>query len=103
MTIAEIQQRVARVTYKPGYRIVADVDPSNNYRVSLRLITAPLPDARGGDGTSPVQTVKVIDDHDWVTEERLKFLVRDLVHEFELHEMYEWLRCDGKQIKDPHA
>jgi hypothetical protein len=98
LDIAEIQEELARITYKPGWRFLAY---AGEWEGPHLVIQADLPDAY-----NPGQTV-VVDIHSMLPPFRdvagLHAWLAWRLGRIEIHEMREFFRVDGKPIFDPHA
>lgn len=98
LPLSIIQTYLQRVTYRPGWTIVAYSDPWEG--VIIRIVGSVENSYDPGHFIDlgvvsylpPVQTV----------DELSQWLAWRLGR-IENHEMREWLKCDGKPIYDPHA
>lgn len=112
MTLAEAQELVSRLTYKPGATFELRVPiPSedkdwDDWQQGLLQMIVTL---RVIDVKPPHEEIEVIQVKK-LTEEFLQdargpalinFIVSQ-VFDMEKHEMREWLKVDGKQYLDPH-
>lgn len=103
MTFAELCEIVARITYKPAWVVkVYDVQPDTAYQITLNYQTTDS----GGEADGPI----TISSTTLIPYESLTHLqsaaivteVRRLILRAELHEVDEWLRYRGEQVKNPH-
>ncbi|HEX8108522.1 MAG TPA: hypothetical protein VF516_12400 [Kofleriaceae bacterium] len=127
--VASFRNELARYTYKPGVtlsvephehdnmpllRIVMEVPDSRN----LTPVVPPLIEKRPNGSVGPVMKRKIIrvvlnrripEDltyREWGRDERAErfaWWLKQALEEVEVHEMREWLRCDGELVDDPHA
>lgn len=102
MTFEEAQLVVQRLTYRPGWRI-------EFYQVLggaavLRVGTdepnseAPTSDLTPVVYTSAMQAGRLAE----VDEQELLSWIYKVFHERVVHELNEWLRCDGRPLVEPH-
>jgi hypothetical protein len=92
--IDQIRQELKKITYKPGYEFTAD-----NYGGTI-LITVTTPYLKNANGGNDVF---ISIRHEYCHSMPLSIAVRNLVRELELHEVDEWLKVDGKRIREPHG
>jgi hypothetical protein len=105
MTLAQLQEWVARFSYKPDHTF-AVVERAGG-RVSIDVIASKLKDA-SGTYTDPKYTLelhyhKEFWMYDLTTEAELIDAMIQLCQSYERHEMFEWLKLDGKQVRTPHV
>ena len=98
LSVPEIQEHLAAITYKPGWTIRAYMGRWEGPHV---VITTVVPDSY-----HPSETV-TLDVHSMLPPMRSgddldEWLAWRLAR-IEVHEMREFLRRDGKPIYDPHA
>lgn len=98
LTTEEIQAELARITYKPGWKISCYDGTWEGQHVVIQVV---LPDA-----ANPEKEV-TLDIHSMLPPLRdvagLHFWLAWRLKRIEIHEMREFLRRDGKPIFDPHA
>jgi hypothetical protein len=98
LTVAEIAEHAARLTYRPGWRF--DVY-AGRYEGAHIAIHADLPDAENVG-----QTVRVRIDSNlppFVDVEQFEAWLLWRLGIIEMHEAREWFRRDGRMISDPRA
>lgn len=95
------------LTYKPN----TSIGVREERDAIVLSVDAQLPDAEGEWGNRTTIRVHLSRSIDKMylqairVSERLAYvqmMVRDLITEFELHEMDEWLKHDGKRLREPH-
>lgn len=98
LTTAEINEELAHVSYKPGWRFTVY---DGEFEGQHAVITTRCPDAR-----NPTQTT-TLDVHSSLppipTSDYLHRWLAWRLGIIELHEMREFLQRDGTPIFDPHA
>lgn len=99
MTLDELRDLVARITYKPGttFRVV---DKGKVPFVEIRRV---VPCSRGGgvfyqQGGTGTLLENLEEMARWEVSDQIFGSVLDM----EIHETWEWLRVDGELVSDPH-
>jgi hypothetical protein len=105
MTLAQLQEWITRFSYKPDH--VFKVIERAGGRVEINVIASQLKDA-SGTYTDPKYTLelhyhKEFWAYDLTTEAELIEAMIQLCQSYERHEMFEWLKLDGKQVRTPHV
>lgn len=105
MTFDELEVFIDRITYKPGFSMIALRSSSDGY-VSIRM-SMMVPDALSKTPLNrllPISTVKQIPEYSLaaITEEHLLHILKHTILSLERHEMDEFLRLDGACVTDPH-
>jgi hypothetical protein len=101
--LTRVRALLARVTYKPGAVFTVMQNPFTGFLIIG--LTSEVQNAT--DPACKVQiSMQVRIDPDQVLEmpdnEFYQMVLYTLVEEWETHEMQEWLKVDGKPVKDPH-
>ena len=101
MSLEEAEAVLKRVSYKPGYHFEIS---AIGLRVDLMLVQLQRPDADGGDRKLDLvcRCPLPADQLESLDEAGLIMLVSQQAAWLELHEMDEWLRLDGKRLREPH-
>lgn len=99
-----VQQFLARITYKPGWKFIALMHPScDQIKIHLSYLAR---DARleNNEGEITLTSITIIHPHSptELTEENLRSAIIRQILQAEMHERDEWLRLDGKHVTDPH-
>lgn len=102
MTYDEIKAILSRCSYKEGY--VFTLRYESDYRVRIGLQTPLLPDTSGAFKNGVQITFDLRIDVGLITSEHQLFVaLEELILRWEKHEAYEWFKCDGKRVYDPHT
>jgi hypothetical protein len=105
MTPAEVVALIQRVTYKPGWKLRTTVEPAVRgwgfpvVRVQLTY-RAPASDGSGASVEFHGEASLSVDDR--TEPDRVLAWLTAFIQRSELHEMDEWLKVDGKHVRDPH-
>lgn len=100
MTIEEAERIIRGITYKTGWKITANMR-GNLFSISL---VYPGLDSRPEFLNESVKLGNNFScDLQFLTEQILLCNVQELIKKTELHESDEWLRYQGKLLRDPHA
>lgn len=98
LTMAEIQEHLGRLSYRPGWTIEAY---QGMYEYAHLVIRANVEDSY-----HPGQVV-VLDVHSMLppvlTVEELERWLLWRLSRIEIHECREWFKRDGKPVSDPHG
>ncbi len=99
MTQDQIIAFLNRFTYKPGYQLKAESFTRGHIilRIRARVPDADNPDQMIDLGRSMVLSVPTARNEEYVLW-WLTSVLRDLEH----HELNEWLKLDGKRVREPH-
>lgn len=91
--MADLASRIARYSYKPGWRV----------DLCLR-VRATVPDSRNPGQTTPIESKVDLPEGigGWTDEALDGWLEKRLIF-VETHEVREWLRRDGVLVNDPHG
>jgi hypothetical protein len=95
--IAEVIQTI---TYKPGYTFTWD--QCDDGRFLFYLHTPAIQDAKHVDRKFTIRRFEYFLIESCQTQADVRQCFIDLILGWEKHELYEWLKFDGKQFKDPH-
>lgn len=101
MTLDGLQARLGRFRYKPGMRFVCQPGPQSG-QVKVGLHVAEQRNACREGHTCELHYDRDVFWYDLETDEQLQQVVLWLCEAYERHELYEWLKLDGKHVKDPH-
>lgn len=105
MTINELKNIIKDFSYKPGTEFIVEGkrDPFDlyNYRI---LIKIPIYySAITGEKTDePLRTHFCGNNLEHLTEKHLILAIENQIRQAEIHEMEEWLKLNGKLLRDPH-
>ena len=100
--VQEFIDFVGRLSYKPGCSFRAVVS-NHGAGVVLFAFFEGIPDSRDPSRTTQLIQQRYVDAHEIDYGEKLwLWLIDDLTTQMELHERDEWLKLDGKCIKDAH-
>lgn len=108
--ISRFQRLIESTTYKPGYQLTL-VNPVEiaGYRPSwlqaVLHIKCYVPDStKFPHDLTLIQFQVAIPEHiEDLDENGQRHYLRQILREFEMHQLDEWLRVDGKLVNDPHA
>ena len=109
MTLDEVKALVSKFTYKPnstfkvrpGYEASMFDGRSNLHIIEVSILCTDVNDHTKQNFVAN-QTGFYLDDiGDW-TEELVIFKIVNAIRSIEDHENAEWLRLDGKFVRDPH-
>lgn len=102
MSIAEAVAIVARLTYKPGWKLHAQIIKETDRMVFHAGKVEP--DAEGVNSPSDVSYASVLTAEALARMDERGFLawIFDVVSQRELHEVEEWLRLEGRPLREPH-
>lgn len=96
MNIAEAQEILDRITYKPGWKI-----QMTNFGVPRLEIEYATIDALNPNRSTRVTFQKAIELH-YLNQKGFLFFVRLSIEQAEEHETREWLKFNGRCLTDPH-
>jgi len=99
MQAAEIIRIVNSITYKPGYRIVAEQLDIDVIRLTLLV---EVPDSNDPSRNAHLKLIECFSPFACRDRRLLFVIVRSLLERFEMHEMDEWLKVDGVRVTEPH-
>lgn len=103
MTGPEIIALVNRLTYKPGHKLLAQLDPCEHIiRIVLFVADAPSPDERSQPQLLRWETRVHGDQLEAMNQKAVLHKITGLIMSYEMHEIDEWLRKDGVPVNDPH-
>jgi len=104
MKAHEVIEILSKITYKPGY--VLKVHQSNGlvtFNVRLETLDADLAhDPMGTKHMIALNFVSAFNPLEYDVAEHLVQDVKELIRNFEIHEMNEWLKYDGTLVTQPH-
>lgn len=96
MTYREMREIVSFITYKPYHQIVL-VDKGGLFAIQVQ--------ARVPSAIPPYETIRVILERNvptLVTVQEFLLFVRDVVRDFEMHEVDEYLQFNRIHVVNPH-
>lgn len=88
-----------QVTYKPGYDIQVDYVGQGLIEFSMSVM---VPDSDCPDKLIKVAIEQKFNVFEVWDEDEVVECIKQLIWNFELHEMDEWLRLKGKRLRNPH-
>ena len=98
-TLANARRALAIYTYKPGWRFTLDPAADGSfYRLTVERTE---PDSRNPGAVVPLQSQRALSPEE-LAPDTLPRVLRHFLVDLEVHEMHEWLRCDGTLLHDPH-
>ena len=98
-TLAAARRALAIYTYKPGWRF--KLDPATDgwfYRLTVERTE---PDSRNPGAVVRIQSQRALAPEE-LAPDTLPRVLRHVLVDIEVHELDEWLRCDGTLLRDPH-
>lgn len=98
--IDAIRRELEKVTYKRGYRFYL-TDEEDYSAIRIHLVIPRIECVDGWNQFIDITFTKTFSYQEAFvsgTDE----MVRQLVHAWELHEADEWLKYDGKRVREPH-
>jgi hypothetical protein len=105
---AVVEEAVARITYKPGWKIRCQPGPGNlppevAHLIEFRIVgtVSEVQTQIVRTGTLTFEEVNWRDDYDAIDEFIYRY-VFDLIQLAEMHELYEFFKIDGINYRDPH-
>lgn len=98
--LSKVQRALSRLSYKPTFRFEA-FQSSDGDQIEIRIVHV-APDSRDGFTPIPLTSFSIFNADAAHLDEAVFYLVRRQIHEMELHEIDEWLKIDGKHVKNPH-
>lgn len=104
MTITELRDLLARVSYKPGWSFHL-IEGAAPLLVNLRVFFQSHDSTGEKSGTVKIQTNAVIPRMDlafWREDDAIRAISGEIV-QLEMYEFREWLKVDGKPVDDPHG
>jgi hypothetical protein len=101
MTLAQLQEWVARFSYKPDHTFT--VWDELDGRVALCVVASKLPDAMGRRELLELRYHKQFFWYELTTEAEVTEAVIQLCTSYERHELFEWLRYQGQHVRNPHV
>lgn len=99
MTRYEIEDFIAGLTYKEGWRFHCEFTSPSDFVLHMDYWTA---DARTGGGRVRLQAVEPVTHYETFDTDHLKHMIFKAIDHFESHERMEWLRYKGTLLFDPH-
>lgn len=106
MNFEEMKAIVDMVTYKPGWRILLDLDKEDGGRPYLQVevdeTTEAAMDAHKRDGSRVGWRggKRYLSKH--MCEQEIVGACFGVIHDAEMHELREWFRFDNASIYNPH-
>lgn len=101
MTFEEVETLIKGISYKPGWKIECLRSSSYGPYIDIRIMSGPVPDALGINSfAQPIQSRLLLSD-----QLPAPFFLQEIfkaIRVLELHEMDEWLKYQGKWVRDPH-
>jgi hypothetical protein len=100
VTIDELRAELARVNYKPGWRLSIWLD---EHEGPVLRIVAPVNNSYHPDQTIDLGIDTYISPNDAATPETFLKFVNWRLDRVASHEHREWFQVDGVPLNDPHA
>lgn len=102
LTYSAVRDALRKVSYKPGYVVVCKHGQMNDHSVFVRVIPSGLADTLHPTQYVDITSSALFDLRAFnCIEDFIKMAVRQVLMDFEEHEMNEWLKYDGQFVKAP--
>jgi hypothetical protein len=101
LAVKRLQEELARWSYKPGWSMRIEPDPSP-WVPAMLIVRFEAPDSRDPSNVIQLEQRQIVDMG--VVEGFVPFgvWVQSMLRRMEFHESQEWLRRDGEIFEDPH-
>lgn len=103
--LAIVNAFLARLTYKPGFQFMAH-HASRRDAIEVTINHSPQDSGNPSKTLPIVSQILICSEALTQTQESAEEIMRVMlfpaIRDLELHEMHEWLKIDGKHVKDPH-
>lgn len=103
MTFEKAREIVSNITYKPGWSISIH-ENYGYYQFPVLTIDAEVRDSYDPSKIVSIRGTKTLS-HSLIydlTKMSLLQLIRQFIHQTEIHESDEWIRLNGEMIFNPH-
>ncbi len=94
---------VGKFTYKPNTQLVFGIDVNVPGQFVVCLFTQTEDSTGKRNHPIEIRSGIAVSDIMLAHNDSWNYIITDCVTKFELHERDEWLRYNGKMLRDPHA
>jgi len=95
---------LSKITYKPGWKFELEEERTTHHLYNLMYfrLTTKQPSADGSVDHAFLCSTHGISPEAFMDRDHFLMIVEHAIRDAEMHEVDEWLKYDGKHIRDPH-
>lgn len=102
-----VKSIVAKISYKPNFEIKVCRNMTNG-EIDIRILLKYVQDSNNSDPKiiNPIILRKILTPRmikmSKKTDRHIVYIISNMIRQMETHEIDEWLKVDGKRLKNPH-